>query len=104
MANHSGILAWEISWSEQPGWVQSIGLQRVGCDWKTDHMHTHTQIYVVMIIFYSQISVLLQFEARSPKSRDWEGLTPCVASSRGGSFFFFSSFCWSPGILWLVAA
>ena len=30
MATHSSILAWRIPWTEEPGWVQSVGLQRVG--------------------------------------------------------------------------
>ena len=29
MAN-SSILAWRIPWTEEPGWLQSIGLERVG--------------------------------------------------------------------------
>ena len=29
MATHSSILAWEISWMEEPGGIQSMGLQRV---------------------------------------------------------------------------
>ena len=30
--NHSSILAWKIPWTEEPGRLQSMGLQRVGCD------------------------------------------------------------------------
>ena len=30
MATHSSILAWKIPWIEEPGGLQSIGLQRVG--------------------------------------------------------------------------
>ena len=30
MATHSSILAWRISWTEEPGRLQSMGLQRVG--------------------------------------------------------------------------
>ena len=30
MATHSSILAWEIPWTEEPGRLQPIGLQRVG--------------------------------------------------------------------------
>ena len=30
MATHSSILAWEIPWSEDPGGLQSMGLQKVG--------------------------------------------------------------------------
>ena len=33
MANHSNILAWKIPWTEEPGRLQSMGLQRVGHDW-----------------------------------------------------------------------
>ena len=32
MATHSDILAWRIPWTEEPGRLQSIGLQRVGHD------------------------------------------------------------------------
>ena len=32
MATHSSILAWTISWTEEPRGVQSIRLQRVGHD------------------------------------------------------------------------
>ena len=30
--NHSNILAWEIPWTEEPGWLQFLGSQRVGHD------------------------------------------------------------------------
>ena len=32
METPSGILAWEISWTEEPGGLQSIGSQREGYD------------------------------------------------------------------------
>ena len=32
MATRSGILAWEIPWTEEPGRLQSMGLQRVRHD------------------------------------------------------------------------
>ena len=35
MAAHSSIFAWEIPWTEEPGGLQSTGLQRVGRDWAT---------------------------------------------------------------------
>ena len=35
MAAHSSILAWRIPWIEEPGGLQSTGLQRVGHDWAT---------------------------------------------------------------------
>ena len=33
IAPHSSIRAWEIPWTEGPGGLQSMGLQRVGHDW-----------------------------------------------------------------------
>ena len=30
MATHSSILVWRIPWTEEPGALQSIGLQKVG--------------------------------------------------------------------------
>ena len=32
MATHSRVLAWRIPWTEEPGGLQSIGLQRVRHD------------------------------------------------------------------------
>ena len=32
MTAHSGILAWRIPWTEEPGGLQSVGSQRVGHD------------------------------------------------------------------------
>ena len=28
MATHSSILAWKIPWTDEPGWLQSMGSQR----------------------------------------------------------------------------
>ena len=32
MAIHSSTIAWKIPWTEEPGWLQSTGSQRVGHD------------------------------------------------------------------------
>ena len=32
MATHSSIFAWGMSWTEEPGELQSMGLQRIGHD------------------------------------------------------------------------
>ena len=37
---HSSILTWRIPWTEEPGGLQSIVLQRVGQDSVTEHIHT----------------------------------------------------------------
>ena len=38
-ATHSSILAWRIPWTEEPGWLQSIGSQKVGHDRVTSYTH-----------------------------------------------------------------
>ena len=59
MATHSSILAWKIPWTEDPGRIQSMGLQRVAGyspwghkEWDmTEYTHTHTQNswYIYMV-------------------------------------------------------
>ena len=36
--NHSSIFTCKIPWTEEPGWLQSMGLQRVG---QTEQLHFH---------------------------------------------------------------
>ena len=38
---HSRVLAWEIPWTEEPGGLRSIELQRVRYAEATEHTHTH---------------------------------------------------------------
>ena len=41
MATPSSILAWKIPWTEEPGWLLSMGLQRVG-------LH-YLSIYLILV-------------------------------------------------------
>ena len=41
MEIHFRVLAWEIPWTEEPGGLWSIGLQRVRYAEATEHIHTH---------------------------------------------------------------
>ena len=43
MAAHSSIPAWRIPWTEEPGGLQSIGLQRVVTLWTIAHEYTWTE-------------------------------------------------------------
>ena len=40
MATHSGILAWEIPWTEDRGGIQSTGRRRLGQDLATKQSHS----------------------------------------------------------------
>ena len=46
VATCSSILAWEIPWAEEPGELQSMGLQRVLQDQATEHASTHTYLQI----------------------------------------------------------
>ena len=37
MAIHSSMLAWEIPWTEEPGWLQSMGCKKVRYNWATNN-------------------------------------------------------------------
>ena len=43
MATHSSTLAWKIPWTEEPGRLQTTGLQRVRHDWATSFHFTFFQ-------------------------------------------------------------
>ena len=45
MATHSNILVWRISWTLEPGGLQSIVSQAVGHNW-SDWAHTNMHIYI----------------------------------------------------------
>ena len=50
MAAHSSVLAWKIPWTEEPGRLQSMGLQRLGYDWATSltYLTPCGQTYVLL--------------------------------------------------------
>ena len=41
IAIHSSILTWKMLWTEEPGGLQSMGLERVWHDLATEYAHTH---------------------------------------------------------------
>ena len=45
MAMHSSVLAGESPWTEEPGGLQFMGLQRVGHSWATKHSTAHALLY-----------------------------------------------------------
>ena len=53
MAPHSSFLAWRIPWTENPGGLQSIGLQGVAHDLSAYHTHTHSVLNMNCLIHSS---------------------------------------------------
>ena len=44
IATHSNIIAWKIPWTEEPGGLQSVGLQRVRCIWLKHNTKAREQV------------------------------------------------------------
>ena len=86
MATHFSILAWKIPWTEEPGGLQSKGLQRVKHDWVTGHQqqqafnirhsaqahqytNAHTQIHT-----YSSLTWDFGCKLQNQHESDWNWL------------------------------
>ena len=52
IAAHSSIFAWRIPWTEEPGGLHSIALQRVRHNW-SDLACTHISIWLLPDVFWS---------------------------------------------------
>ena len=55
MATHSSILAWRILWTEEPGGLQSVGLQESDTTWQLNHhQYFSKEIFniVLMLLTY----------------------------------------------------
>ena len=50
MATHSSILTWKIIWTEEPGGLWSMGLQRVICDLVTEQQFA---LYILSFMSFS---------------------------------------------------
>ena len=61
MATPSSVFAWETPWTEEPGRLQSTGLQRVRHDCATEgaRAHTHAQSSTRPVIIWIPSSVTL---------------------------------------------
>ena len=48
MATHLSIIAWEIPWTEEPGRLQSMGLQESDTTYKLNHLSHHREFKAVL--------------------------------------------------------
>ena len=80
MATHSSILAWRIPWTEEPGGLQSMGLQRVGHDRATNsftffyslgRLETVVATRMVFLIGNSPPWLIMAFEYLELGSVNW---------------------------------
>ena len=62
MATQSSILAWKLPWTEEPGGLQSLGLQRVEHDWVTKRVRNMLQITQVIMQELRFVSIVCHFK------------------------------------------
>ena len=97
MAIHSSILTWRIPWTEEPGGLQSMGLQRVRHDWvantttlREDRSHRESPTVYLhctpLALYYCVLAICFHF------------ITPVFFSLKDGQFLcgYFSWFGHSP--------
>ena len=116
MATHSSILAWRISWIEEPGRLQSIGSHKVRHSWSDlahTHTHTHTHAYnlsqdvtcgsVIHDLHYIEVCSLYAHFLESFCHKSFWIISKiffCICWD--GSYSFHSSICWYNESHWLV--
>ena len=99
MATHSSIIAWKIPWTEKPGELKSMGLQRVRHNWMTNTHYIVHQNYTILYctgVLYSDwqfLQVILHFggfsgglDGKEPacNARDLGSISGLGKSPRGG--------------------
>ena len=98
MATHSNILAWRIPWTEKPGGLHSMELQRVGYNWATNTFTFTSSLWYKSIIMSLFLAILFYFVYLSEIFRNW-GLNSVVEFTqtllRMAFFPFFSYECCS---------
>ena len=62
MATHSSIFAWKIPWTEKPGRLQSVGLQRV----RHDFTFTLDHLRIINMKYFISLSFMLVVVVQSP--------------------------------------
>ena len=77
MVTHSSILTWRIPWTEEPGRLQFMGLQRIRYDWA----RTHTYLFL-------GVSLIVQWVKNPPENAGDTGDAGLISGSgrslRGG--------------------
>ena len=92
MTIHSGILAWKIPWTEEPGRRQSTGSQRVWHNWKTN---TFTFMFIELVILSDDL--ILSLSLPSPPDQiggvgGMVGCCHCCCSLQSENLYFIQRY------------
>ena len=104
MATHSSILAWKIPWTEELGWLQSMGGKRVRYNWGNNTFTFHAYVCVCPSLVWdpllSSVHLNILCHARRTQSFLFFSLTSCgmwhfSSPTRAGTCFPAME-VWSP--------
>ena len=71
MATHSSILAWRISWMEEPGMLQSMGSHRVRYNLATESKSSHLILCCPLLLLPSIFPSIRVFSNESALCMGW---------------------------------
>ena len=57
IAAHSSTLAWRIPWTEEPGGLQSMGLQELDTTEQLNHHHHHIQFANILLRIFASMFI-----------------------------------------------
>ena len=71
IATHTSVLAWRISWTEEPGRLQPMGSQRVGHYWVTKHSIAHNYSFFLNPTTHR----------KQPETNNTKNVTTCITTT-----------------------
>ena len=98
MATHSSVFAWKIQWTEEPGGLQFMGLQRVRQDWTRTH---HATLPTAPSTFVPDQTQLLQGLLLEPHPQVPQ--VPTCGGSSESALEVLLVPAWEPGCLCFAA-
>ena len=95
-ATHSSILAWKIPWTEEPGGLQSMGLQKRH-DWVTEHTHK-AHCFKTHLFVSEHLGCLWIVSILNNAGNEYEGAD--IASISWFQLFWVCAQRWDCWIIW----
>ena len=97
METHSSVLTWRVPWTEEPGELQSMGLQRVGHDWAhsqiVDLQYCVRSRWTAKWFSYIYIHMYLFFSDSCPLCYKILSIIPCAIQQVLADYLFYISCC-----------
>ena len=87
MATHSSTLAWRIPWTEEPGGLQSKGLQRVGHNLVIKQQEVPFYFVLSKKSYFKMVPSLHGFDPEPLRKQGWEAESDTSNSKRCGLIF-----------------